>query len=288
MNNHSLVYEAINKMENHLRSTLTVTEVAEQIGFSSYYFSHLFKAVTGISPSVYLGQRKLADSVELLMTTDKKIIDIAFIFGYSSSEEFSRAFSKNFKQTPTEVRKQGLKKGELMMRRLNENHTLAKSLKPFRTPELVSMDDLYLAGISFYFDFSIGKNDLYEQWTNLTTHLEHIPYVPDSPSFYQMQMWFEEQSAETIYFYIAVGVDKEGELPIQMSYKKIPKGKYLRFYHKGLANQVGETYQYIYEEWLPRTEYKLAHHFNFEYYGDENLGPYNPESITEIYIPVEV
>lgn len=288
MTNRSRIYKSVRLIEANLQSNLTVDQVADQIGFSYYYFSHLFKAVTGISPSTYMNQRRIADSVIALMTTKKKIIDIALNYGYGSPEAYSRAFSKCFSQSPSDVRKQGLIHGDRMMAALEESQSLISGHKPYRSPDLITLDDLHLAGISFYYDLASGKNDLSDQWANLMDHVEDLPGLVDPPAFYQMQLWFPTQSPNTVYFYVAAKILKDSPVPIQMTAKTIPGQDYLRFYHKGLANRVGETYRFIYEEWLPGSDYKLPHLYNFEYYGPESLGPYNPSSITEIYIPIDL
>ncbi len=59
------------------------------------------------------------------------------------------------------------------------------------------------------------------------------------------------------------------------------------YIHKGLACNVGLTYRYIYETWLPQSDYKLPLAYNFEYYGKNHFGPDNEESESEIYIPIE-
>lgn len=287
MNNRRLVLESICLIEKHLESDMTISEVAKKIGFSKYYFSHLFKAVTHLSPSTYMTQRKLSDSVEKLLTSNMKIIDIAMLYGYSSSEAYSRAFTKCFTQSPSDVRIKGLIHGGRMMKQFNEFNMMPCRKDPFRKPELVYLDEIHLAGIMFYHNFKIDKNDFSDQWSNLMNHLDMIPSRHEQSSFYQMQIWFEDQKKDAMYFYVGTGIKGLVDLPMQMNYKKIPPGKFIRFYHKGVANTIGKTYQYIYEEWLPSTNYKLPYSFNFEYYGPENQGPYNPESITEIYIPVE-
>ncbi len=51
---HYIVLQRINAAQALLREGMTVREVQEQLGFSSYaYFFHTFKKVTGISPSRY-------------------------------------------------------------------------------------------------------------------------------------------------------------------------------------------------------------------------------------------
>jgi AraC family transcriptional regulator len=286
MNNKSLIYKSITMIESNLKSDLSMNEIASSVGFSYYYYSRLFKAITGISPSTYMNQRKIADSVEMLMTTDKKIIDVALMYGYGSPEAYTRAFTRIFDQAPTDVRKQGLIYGERMLNPLEEGETFGEESQPFRKPEIVELEGIHLVGLSFYYDFATNKNDLTEQYNYLVSCVSKLEGVKQPIKMYQMQYWFDNQKSDSVYFFIAVEAEKNCQLPIQLISKTIPAGKYLKFYHKGLANQVSKTYDYIYREWLPRTEYQLPFNYNFEYYGKESLGPYHPDSISEIYIPV--
>ncbi|WP_088832481.1 GyrI-like domain-containing protein [Paenibacillus tyrfis] len=48
-----------------------------------------------------------------------------------------------------------------------------------------------------------------------------------------------------------------------------------------------EAQKYIYETWLPQSEYALILPYEFEYYGSAYQGPDNEDSETEIYIPIE-
>lgn len=286
MNNRSRILTSIKTIEANLCSTMTTMDIAKNTGFSYYYFNHLFKAITGISPSHYMSQRKLAHSIEMLMSSNRKIIDIALDYGYGSPEAYTRAFSRCLSQSPTDVRKHGLTHGDRLLPPLSQIDLLQPMQQPIRQPDLVTLEPLYLAGIPFYYDLT-QKNDLSSQWSNLIDVLPCLPGLKQPPSFYQMQLWFPDQSLDSIYFYIAVEIEKDSHIPIQLTAKIIPPQTYLKFYHKGLSNQVGHTYRYIYEEWLPQTDYLLPHFYNFEYYGEEHLGPYNPNSISEIYIPVE-
>jgi AraC family transcriptional regulator len=90
-----------------------------------------------------------------------------------------------------------------------------------------------------------------------------------------------------MFFFLGTEVTEASALNSLFVLKLIPKGRYLRFIHRGFANQVGYTYKYIYTQFLPDTKYKLTKPFNFEYYGPKCLGPYNEQSESEIYIPVE-
>ena len=106
-------------------------------------------------------------------------------------------------------------------------------------------------------------------------------------SFFQVQYWSDQQEIGGIYFFVGTEVTYVEDLNPLFVIKTIPKGRYLRFIHKGLANKVGYTYKYIYNQFLPDTHYRLTKPFNYEYYGEKCLGPFNENSESEIYIPVE-
>ena len=104
--------------------------------------------------------------------------------------------------------------------------------------------------------------------------------------YYQVQYWSDNQDLDGMYFFTGIEVSKLEDINPLFVVKTIPAGKYLRFIHKGLANKVGYTYKYIYNQFLPNTDYVLNKPFNFEFYGEKCLGPYNENSESEIYIPI--
>jgi AraC family transcriptional regulator len=287
MTNRELMLTASEIMESNLSENLSIVDIADQIGFSSFYFTRLFKVVTGFSPKQYYLGRRLTESLNALLNTDKKIIDIALDFGFGSPEVYARTFLKQFEMTPSEARKGKSINMKLMVTQISNefidrhNHAIDKE------PEIVELDDILLIGIQFYYDLSL-KNDLSSPWQLLMDNLELIQHKKKPMKFYQLQYWFEDPMSDSLFFHAAIEVDDISNIPMAMTAKTIPKQKYLKFRHKGKANEVGYTYDYIYNEWLLNTDYKLPGRFNFEYYGEDYLGPYNDESISEIYIPLEL
>ncbi|MEN1760347.1 AraC family transcriptional regulator [Anoxynatronum sibiricum] len=286
MNNRELILQSIQIIETNLRSKISVLDISKDLGFSFYYYSRLFKSITGHSPKSYILARKITESARELMATDKRIIDIALDYGFGSAEAYTRAFFKMMRQNPSDMRREGIADRRLLLQPITER-TLKKNEHVLdKEPEIVFLEDIKLVGIPFYYDLSL-KNDLSEQWSMLTENLTAIPSLKKPLEFYQMQFWFPDQDTDSLFFYVAVAVSEIDRIPIQLTAKIIPAQTYYKFRHKGLANQVGHTYRYIYEEWLPATDRKLPGHFNFEYCGKENLGPYNENSISEIYIPAQ-
>ena len=70
--------------------------------------------------------------------------------------------------------------------------------------------------------------------------------------------------------------------------KTIQPLKYAKFIHKGLSKDVGLTLDYIYQTWLPKSGNSIAAPFEIEFYsGQKYKGPDDPDSESEILIPID-
>lgn len=83
---------------------LNVEAIARQCGYSSYYFSRMFKELTGITPIDYLKQVRIEQAKQFLCETNIKIAEIASRTGYSNIGNFYTNFKKIVGMTPTEYR----------------------------------------------------------------------------------------------------------------------------------------------------------------------------------------
>lgn len=101
------IQKAIDYIENHLHDEIDYSEIAKCACTSSFHFQRIFNALCGMTIGDYIRQRRLTLAGSELISTDKKIIDIALDYGYDSPESFSRAFSKFHSVTPSEARKSG-------------------------------------------------------------------------------------------------------------------------------------------------------------------------------------
>lgn len=76
-------------------------------------------------------------------------------------------------------------------------------------------------------------------------------------------------------------------IPKGLQKLEIPEGDYAIFTHHGTAQQFAETSKFIFENWLPDSDYNLEPRPHFEVLGKEYKGPENPESEERIWIPVK-
>jgi AraC family transcriptional regulator len=288
MTNIEYVIESINFIEKNLKNDISVFDVSKKIGYSLFHFSRLFQGITGFSPKAYILQRRLSESVNDLLNTKKKIIEIAFEYQFGSHEAYTRAFHNHFGIRPKEIRKQSaLSSFPLLYPLTLEAIKNTQFIKDYKE-ETVELPAIFLAGFPLFVKDEDDGSLITELWGKFNKEVSNIPKRLIPEKYYQVQYWSQDQELNGLFFFIGVEVTAPDPLPLQFSLKNIPKAKYMHFIHKGLSRHVGYTYKYIYNQWLPKTEYKLNLPYNFEYYGDRYKGPDNDESESDIYIPLEL
>lgn len=92
-------------VENNVTENPTLIDMSSYVGYSPFYCSAKFKEYMGITYKQFLSQCRLRAAANDLLNTDDKITDIAFRYGYSSSESLTRAFVSMFKFSPRQFKK---------------------------------------------------------------------------------------------------------------------------------------------------------------------------------------
>ncbi len=84
---------------------LTLSFLAEKLGYSEFYVSRKFKEISGMSLRDYMSQRALAFALKEVRDTPRRLLDIALDYGFSSHEAFTRAFKEAYGITPSDYRR---------------------------------------------------------------------------------------------------------------------------------------------------------------------------------------
>ncbi|WP_210638800.1 helix-turn-helix domain-containing protein [Pseudomonas sp. Tri1] len=95
----------IQLMEQRLAESFSLGDLAQAAGMSEYHFSRLFKRATGRSPSQYFIQLRMARARQLLIETERSIIDIGLEVGYGSASHFSQIFRREVGVAPSHYRR---------------------------------------------------------------------------------------------------------------------------------------------------------------------------------------
>lgn len=97
------VEKAVEYVNSHISSKISLHDLAEAANLSDYYFSRHFKAATGISPIEYVAAKKLDYAKSLLIRTSGTTTEIAAQVGYST-RSFINLFTAHFGYPPQKFR----------------------------------------------------------------------------------------------------------------------------------------------------------------------------------------
>ncbi len=96
------------KLRDNLASQWTVEEMAAMVGMGATLFNNRVKSFTGFTPTNYLINLRIAESIKLLRKPALSLTDIAIDTGFYSSQHFSTTFKKLTGYTPREFRKKSI------------------------------------------------------------------------------------------------------------------------------------------------------------------------------------
>lgn len=108
LNKNKYVVEQINRarilMHEKIESSLSIQDIAEELGMGYSSFRKLFKEYTGLSPVSYFQDIKLQRAKDLLRSTQMSIKEIAYALNFDSPDYFSTQFKKKTGKRPRDFR----------------------------------------------------------------------------------------------------------------------------------------------------------------------------------------
>ncbi len=93
-NHHRLIEDTLEYINSNLSADLRLEVLCEKAGFTPIYFHKLFKASTGKKLHEYVQEQRIKKAVDLLVSTDMSLTQIAYECGFSSQSYFSYAFKR--------------------------------------------------------------------------------------------------------------------------------------------------------------------------------------------------
>lgn len=88
----------------HIKERITIEDLADELGVSAGYLSHLFKKETGMAVSKYIMEQKIEMAKNLLRFSEYTMIDIANRLSFSSQSHFIKQFREVMGMTPKKYR----------------------------------------------------------------------------------------------------------------------------------------------------------------------------------------
>ena len=91
---------ALNYINNSYHNKISITDIADKVGFERSYFSSAFKGKIGTSPKQYLLKLRMEKAAILMKSNGVKPSVAAASVGYDDIFVFSKAFKKHFGVSP--------------------------------------------------------------------------------------------------------------------------------------------------------------------------------------------
>ena len=91
-------------VEVHLDESIDLSMLARVAGLSVHHFARQFKQSAGVTPHVYLTQKRVERAQEMLVQTDLPLAEIACVVGFFDQGHLARHFRHMLGTTPREFR----------------------------------------------------------------------------------------------------------------------------------------------------------------------------------------
>lgn len=290
MNNRELIAQSLDWIEAELRSALPLTALCAAAGYSLYHYIRLFQGVTGLTPGDYIARRRITEAaLDIQRMPERSLQEISLDYHFNDYETFTRSFKRILHTTPSKLRSRQVQPLLPLMHKLEERDLQHLPLILGQEPQIAELGEITLQGP--FVTVTDDPSVITDAWQQLFRSVNSITARSRPERYYQVGYWPDAFEDNRIDIMCACAVDPrklQERVTANFPVRTLPAARYLRFIHQGLSRNVPHTYKYIYETWLPKSEHRLSLPFEFEYYGAQYLGPDHKDSISEIYIPLEL
>lgn len=279
------IIETIEYIEENLYNKIALDDISLYTGISKYYLHRIFKSLTGQSIIEYVQGRKLTCSINELINTNMRIIDIALNYGFDYEQSYIRAFKKSFGCTPLKVRSDKSSLSLILKEKININDILSIGDSITYTPHFIFKQKFNLIGIKHKILSKSGDKsaNLYGR-DFFYNHKNKISNIINPQEYFGFTDW---SSNEFIYYIPSIQAADLNSIPEGMTGISIPAHKYVVFRFVGFfrpdelnARHLGRLLVQLYRKWIFNSGYEFADTFRFEYIDNSR----SKDNYCELYI----
>ena len=277
------ISKAISYIEDNITEELTMEDIAKQAMISPFYFQKGFALLCGFTVGDYIKKRRLTLAGSELVSSERKIIDIALKYGYESPDSFTKAFTRFHGATPSSVRK-----GETMIKSFASLKIKLILEGGFTLDyKIVKKDEFTIIGVSKVCKYEEAATEIPKFWAD---------YYQTGKSDLVCSMYGvsidENMGSNEFEYLIADNYTPIEEIAEGFITRVIPKHTWAVFPCKGAASHsLQDVHKKIFSEWLPGCkDYEIAAGYNIEMYSDPagyTNGVQDEKYYCEIWIPVK-
>lgn len=284
------IVKTIDYIEKNLTVRISLDDISIYTGLSKYYLHRIFKSLTGESIMEYVQSRKLTKSLNELLNTNMRIIDIALNYGFDYEQSYIRAFKKKFGCTPLKIKSDKTSLSLVLTEKINADDIFSLGNSITYAPSFIFKQKFNLIGIKHKILSKSGDKSANSYGRDFFyNHKNKINNIVNSNVYYGYTDW---SSNGFIYYIPSSEVSDLKEIPTGMSGISIPAHKYVVFRFVGFfrpddlnGRHLGRLLVQLYRKWIFNSGYKFADTFRFEFI-DNSM---SKDNYCELYVyqPIE-
>jgi AraC family transcriptional regulator len=239
----------------HIDTNIDMDELSSDLKVSKFHMHRVFKDIFGKNIYESIKSIRLQKASNLLLTNKySTITDVANICGYSSQTSFLRVFKERFSMTPKEWKNGGYK--EYSQHIIEQSTKAKKSTAKFDNlePTIVKMPLIE----SYYIRHSGYNAQIKQTWQKLQTWI----FSNNISEYKQIALFHDNPTVTPLNEcqYVACIVVEKGA---KVKSDRLPKfnisdGIYAKFDLVGEQGDMLKFIQWVYHEWLPKSEYETT------------------------------
>ena len=236
--------------------------------------------MNGISFAEYIRSRKLTLAGYDLKSTDLKVIDISYKYGYDSPTSFTKAFHLFHGVSPREARNRNVVLKVVPKMQVLEHHEYSWKLAQKDGFRLVGKsiivsceNNLHFKKIPEFWN-ECQRNGIFAKLISIDT--------ATPKGIFGLFGTYDEQLNEIEYSIMAIS---DQEPPQGFTETNIPNATWAIFDCRGSVPQaIQKGWQYLNEEWLAKYPFQHAQCPEIEWYSNGNV--YDSNYLSQIWIPI--
>ncbi|MEK3661311.1 AraC family transcriptional regulator [Paenibacillus sp. FSL F4-0236] len=287
-------------IEENIDQEINLEMLAEISNFSKYHFSRVFSAITNKTPMTYLTERRLVRAVAYLETTNKTMLDISTLCGFSSISSFNSSFRKLFKTTPREMRRSKQEHSNNQLMSSNNQEELA----PSKNYDVNSNNNNNFLRRVWQMNIEVKELPSYQ-----VAYVRHVgSYLETYKAWATLSKWVAKNNLPATEYFIGISLDDPSatdeyscrydacitiprEFSIEgdsgISFQTLSGGLYARYQFYDTIDKFAIAYQSVYGQWLPNSEYEPDDRYALEFCMNDPYTDPEGKAKVDLYIPIK-
>jgi AraC family transcriptional regulator len=260
----------IEYVENNINKKFTLDDISRNTNISKFHLHRMFKTLTGETIMEYSQSRKLTCSIDDLINTNKRIIDIALDYGFDYEQSYIRAFRKKFGITPMKIRSEHI--SLRITEKINIHDIQNVDNSYIYKPHFEFKQKFYLIGIKHKLMSKSGDKTANTYGKSFFYNQKNDIHDIINPHIYFGYTDWSKNNNGFIYYIPSVMVKNLNQIPENMTGTFVPANKYVVFKFIGYfrpdeisSRNVGRLLVQLYNRWIFKSGYEFADTFRFEY-----------------------